>query len=121
MHKRRPWTSPSEMRTPVIVEDATKTEATSGEKTISSWNPFPLDGNGERFISVLGLGGSEVIEAGRQGMVITHQIRMRYLEGLTSDMRFKFPGTERVLYIVSIVDWMEQKREHRCLCREAVA
>ena len=62
------------------------------------------------------IGGDERYEADRLAGRITHQVSLRYREGVAPAMRFR-KGT-RIFHIVSAIDVEERKRWLNCLCEE---
>ena len=62
------------------------------------------------------IGGDERYEADRLAGRITHQVSLRYREGVAPAMRFR-KGTH-VFHIVSAIDVEERKRWLTCLCEE---
>lgn len=68
--------------------------------------------------SVEGVAASEALEAGQQSVNITHRVRLRYLEGLTQQMRLSWRN--RTLEIVSLLEY-GNRTEHVAICEEKVA
>jgi SPP1 family predicted phage head-tail adaptor len=67
--------------------------------------------------SVDGVTAREALTAGQQEVSITHKVRLRYLPGLTQQMRFAWRG--RTLEIVSLLEH-GNRSEHEAICTENV-
>jgi SPP1 family predicted phage head-tail adaptor len=65
--------------------------------------------------SVEGVSAREALLAGQQETSITHRLRLRYLPGLTQQMRFAWRG--RTLEIVSLLEH-GNRSEHEAICQE---
>ena len=61
-------------------------------------------------------GGGEAVDSGRLAGRLTHEVRLRYREGVTPAMRVR-SGT-RVFHILAAIDEDERRRWLRCLCEE---
>lgn len=62
------------------------------------------------------LGGSEGVEADRMAGRVTHEITLRYRNGVQPSMRFRKGA--RLFHIVSVIDADERKAWLKCLCEE---
>ena len=71
----------------------------------------------EVWASVQGVTAREFLLAGQQQTEISHRVRMRYLAGLTQQMRISWRG--RTFEIISILE-RENRSEHELLCQETV-
>lgn len=71
----------------------------------------------EVWASVNGVTAREFLLAGQQQTNISHRVQMRYLTGLTHQMRILWRG--RTLEIVSILE-RENRSQHELLCQETV-
>lgn len=98
-----------ELRERVIIQQASENRNALGE-TVLSWNTFA-----ERWASVQGVSSREALDAGQQGVTITHRIRMRHLAGMTQSMRLLWRG--RTLNIVSLLEY-GNRSEHVAICDE---
>ncbi len=65
--------------------------------------------------SVEGVSAREALAAGQQDTTITHRVRLRYLPGLTQQMRFAWRS--RTLNIVSLLEY-GNRSEHVAICDE---
>lgn len=101
---------PGKLRERVTVEAAAGATNALGE-TILSWSTTSAV-----WASVEGVSAREALAAGSQNVVITHKVRMRYLPGLTQDMRFVWRS--RTLEIVSLLEH-GNRSEHEAICAES--
>lgn len=60
--------------------------------------------------------GKDYISAVQVNSEITHKVNLRYVPGLSADMRVKF-GT-RLFTIVAIMNFQEKDRELQLVCKE---
>ena len=67
--------------------------------------------------SVQGVTARELLLAGQQQTEISHRVRLRYLPGLTQQMRLSWRG--RTLEIVSILEH-ENRSIHELICQETI-
>lgn len=102
---------PSKMRERVTVQIASGTTNALGETVLSWINSTSV------WASVEGVSSREALEAGKQDTSVTHRLRLRYLPGLTSDMRFAWRS--RTLDIVSLLEY-GNRTEHVAICEESV-
>ena len=102
---------PGRLRERVTIQQATETRNRLGER-VSSWSTFA-----ERWASVEGLSGREVLLAGQQQTEVTHRVRLRYVTGLKATMRILWRS--RILEITSLLEHNDRS-EHELLCTEAV-
>ena len=100
---------PGKLRERVIVQIASGTTNTLGE-TVLSWSD-----SSAVWASVEGVSAREALIAGQQDTSVTHKVRMRYLPGLTQQMRFAWRG--RTLEIVSLLEH-GNRSEHEAICQE---
>lgn len=99
------------LRERVTIQQATESRNALGETTLA-WSTFA-----ERWASVEGVSAREALELGQADVSITHRVRMRYLDGMTHNMRVLWRG--RVLEIVSLLEYANRS-EHVATCQEAV-
>lgn len=99
------------LRERVTVQQASEVRNTLGE-TVLSWSTFA-----ERWASVDGVSARESLAFGQQQIDVTHRVRLRYLAGLTQNMRIQWRG--RTLEIISLLEH-NNRSEHELLCQEAV-
>lgn len=97
------------LRERVTVQQAAETRNALGE-TVLSWSTFA-----ERWASVEGVSSREALASGQQDVTITHRVRMRYLSGMTQNMRIVWRS--RTLNIVSLLEY-DNRTEHVAICEE---
>lgn len=97
------------MRDRVTVQIASGTTNTLGEAVLSWSNSTSV------WASVEGVSAREALASGQQDTTITHRVRMRYLPGLTQQMRFSWRS--RTLDIVSLLEY-GNRTEHVAICEE---
>jgi SPP1 family predicted phage head-tail adaptor len=100
---------PGKLRERVTVQIASGTTNALGE-TVLSWSD-----SSAVWASVDGVRASEALAAGQQESSVTHRVRLRYLPGLTQQMRFSWRG--RTLEIVSLLEY-DSRAEHVAICEE---
>ena len=101
---------PGKLRERVTVQIASGTTNALGETLLSWANSTAVWAN------VQGVSASEALAAGQQETTITHRVRLRYLPGLTQQMRFAWRN--RTLNIVSLLEY-DNRTEHVATCEEA--
>ena len=97
------------LRERVTVQIASGTTNTLGE-TVLAWSDST-----SVWASVEGVSAREALTAGQQEASVTHRLRLRYLPGLTQEMRFAWRG--RTLEIVSLLEH-GNRSEHEAICEE---
>jgi SPP1 family predicted phage head-tail adaptor len=102
---------PGRLRERVTVQRATVSRNSIGE-SVQTWSDLV-----ERWASVEGLSGREVLQSGQQQTEVTHRVRMRYVDGMTHTDRLLWRG--RVLEISSLLEHAN-RTEHEILCVEEV-
>jgi SPP1 family predicted phage head-tail adaptor len=102
---------PGRLRERVTIQSATEVRNAIGEVT-QTWATYV-----ERWASVEGLSGREVLLRGQQQTEVTHRVRMRYVDGLTQQMRIVW--RDRTLEIASLLEHAN-RTEHELLCTEDV-
>lgn len=100
---------PGKMRERVTVQIASGATNALGE-TVLTWSNSTAV-----WASVEGVSAREALEAGQQETTITHRVRVRYLPGLTQQMRFAWRS--RTLNIVSLLEY-GNRSEHVAICEE---
>ena len=98
------------LRERVTVQIASGSTNTLGETVLAWTNSTSV------WASVEGVSAREALIAGQQEVNITHRVRIRYLAGLTQQMRFVWRG--RTLEIVSLLEH-GNRTEHEAVCVEA--
>lgn len=64
------------------------------------------------------ISGKEFYAAETVNSAVTHKVNIRYVKGLTPDMRVKFG--DRLFSIISIINFQERNTELQLLCKELV-
>lgn len=100
---------PGKLRDRVTVQIASGTTNALGE-TVLSWSD-----SSAVWASVEGVSAREALAAGQQETSLTHKVRLRYLPGLTQQMRFAWRS--RTLEIVSLLEH-GNRTEHEAICVE---
>ena len=100
---------PGKLRERVTVQIASGATNTLGEQVLT-WGTST-----EVWASVEGVSAREALAAGQQDTTITHKVRLRYLPGLTQQMRFAWRS--RTLNIVSLLEY-GNRSEHVAICDE---
>lgn len=100
---------PGKMRERVTVQIASGSTNTLGE-TLLTWN-----NSTSVWAQIEGVSAREALAAGQEETNITHRVRLRYLPGLTQQMRFSWRS--RTLDIVSLLEY-GNRSEHVAICEE---
>jgi SPP1 family predicted phage head-tail adaptor len=100
-----------DLRERVTVQIASGTTNALGE-TVLSWAD-----SSAVWASVEGVSAREALAAGQQETSVSHKVRLRFLPGLTQQMRFAWRG--RTLEIVSLLEH-GNRSEHEAICTENV-
>jgi SPP1 family predicted phage head-tail adaptor len=100
---------PGKLRERVTVEIASVTTNNFGE-AILTWGTAS-----SVWASVEGVTAREALAAGQSEVSVTHRVRMRYLPGLTQQMRFAWRN--RTLDIVSLLEH-DNRSVHEAICQE---
>lgn len=98
-----------DLRDRVTVQIASGTTNALGE-TVLAWSD-----SSSVWASVEGVSAREALIAGQQETSVTHKVRLRYLPGLTQQMRFAWRS--RTLEIVSLLEH-GNRSEHEAICQE---
>lgn len=99
------------LRDRVTVQQATENRNRLGESILSYATFAEVSAN------VQGVSAREFLLAGQQQVEISHRVKMRYLSGLTPQMRLLWRG--RTLEIISILEH-ENRSVHELICQESV-
>jgi SPP1 family predicted phage head-tail adaptor len=102
---------PGRLRERATIQQATERRNSLGETTLE-WATFA-----ERWASVEGVSSREALDLGQVDVQLTHRVRLRYVDGMTQNMRLVWRG--RTLEIVSLLEY-GNRSEHVAICREAV-
>ena len=100
---------PGKLRERVTVQIASGTTNALGE-TVLTWN-----NSSAVWASVEGVSAREALISGQQETSVTHRLRLRYLPGLTQQMRFSWRS--RTLEIASLLEH-GNRSEHEAICQE---
>lgn len=100
-----------QLRERVTIQRANESRNRLGETT------YTYETFAEVWASVNGVTAREFLLANTQQTEITHRIRMRYLTGLTNQMRVSWRG--RTLQIISVLEH-ENRSVHELICTETV-
>lgn len=97
------------LRERVTVQIASGSTNTLGETVLSWANSTAV------WASVEGVSARESLLYNQQDITVTHRVRLRYLPGLTQNMRFSWRS--RTLEIVSLLE-RDNRTEHEAICVE---
>lgn len=100
---------PGKLRERVTVEIASASTNNFGEAVLT-WAT-----SSSVWASVEGVTAREALAAGQIDVTLTHRVRMRYLPGLTQQMRFSWRN--RTLDIVSLLEH-DNRSVHEAICVE---
>ena len=100
------------MRHRITLEAPVESQGSDGSVT-RTWAPFAAV-----WASVEPLLGREYFDAQREQADVSHRVRMRYLAGVTHNMRVVLGS--RVFEIESVLNAGERNRELVLMCRESV-
>lgn len=101
------------LRHRLTLEENNPVEDAAGEET-DNWTTFATVWG-----SVEPLRGREFFEARAETQTVDHRIRIRYLDGVTPQMRVMFRG--RIFGIDSVINVLERNKELQLMCREVVS
>lgn len=102
-----------EMRQRIILQDASESSDGMGGLGESTWSDFKI-----LWAKIEPYSAKEAYEKHELKHRVTHKVTIRYLDGVTSDMRVKFG--ERYLQIKGIRTVDERKRFIELACEEGV-
>ena len=97
------------LRERVTVQIASGSTNTMGETVLAWTNSTAV------WASVEGVSARESLVNAQQEIAVTHRVRLRYLPGLTQNMRFAWRS--RTLEIVSLLEH-GNRSEHEAICQE---
>jgi SPP1 family predicted phage head-tail adaptor len=100
---------PGKLRERVTVQIASGSTNTMGETVLAWTNSTAV------WASVEGVSARESLVNAQQEVAVTHRVRLRYLPGLTQNMRFNWRS--RTLEIVSLLEH-GNRSEHEAICQE---
>ena len=99
-----------QLNTKILIESKTNSIDGVGEN-IETWSTFA-----DVYANVQTKSGREFIHASAQNAELSHVVTVRYLTGLTSEMRINNGGS--YLNILSVFDPDGKKREMKAHCNE---
>jgi SPP1 family predicted phage head-tail adaptor len=99
------------LRERVTVQIASGATNSLGEQVLTWSNSSAV------LASVEGVTARESLGLGQQEIAVTHRVRLRYLPGLTQNMRLSWRN--RTLDIVSLLE-RGNRSEHEIICQETV-
>jgi SPP1 family predicted phage head-tail adaptor len=99
------------LRERVTVQIASGTTNALGETVLAWANSSAV------WASVEGVSAREALIAGQNQVSMSHRVRMRYLPGLTQQMRLSWRS--RTLEIISLLEH-NNRSEHEVICQENV-
>jgi SPP1 family predicted phage head-tail adaptor len=102
---------PGKLRERITVQIASGTTNALGETVLAWANSSAV------WASVEGVSAREALAAGQQETTISHKVRLRYLPGLSQNMRFSWRS--RTLDIVSLLEH-GNRSEHEAICQEQI-
>lgn len=102
---------PGDLRDRVVIQQSSESRNAMGESVLT-WHTF-----GERWAQVEGISAREFLLSGQQQAEVSHRVRLRWVSGLTTQMRFLWGG--RVLEIVSLLEHAN-RTEHEAICQESL-
>lgn len=103
------------LRESVTIQRPVKTQNSYGETSIT-WETFA-----NRRAAISGIVSRESVDSQQVGTVVTHDVSMRYVPGLSTEMRLVWSSRTpaRYLDIVSATE-LNNREEHRLTCAEQV-
>ena len=109
--------NPGELRHRIVIQKPSDIQNGYGEieiNTNENWTDVATVRAG-----IYPISGKEFFAAETVNSEITHKVKIRYIEGLTSNMRIKFD--ERYFKIISPpIDFQEKNIELQLLCKELI-
>ena len=97
-------------RHPITFQKQAETENDYGEK-VPTWDDFITVKAG-----IYPVSGKDYISAVEINSEITHKINLRYVPGISADMRVKF-GT-RIFTVIAVLNFQERDKELQLVCKE---
>lgn len=100
-----------------FIEQATRSQSTSGETTLGPWTPIVSRPDGA-WANIVPLQGRELENARQVSPQVTHRIELRYTRDVTADMRFNWQHKNRRFNILAVTHIGELNEETHLLCEE---
>lgn len=104
--------NPGELRHIIIFQKLLNTQNDYGELT-GQWNDVLTTRAG-----IYPISGKEFYAAETVNSEVSHKVNIRYMKGLSPDMRIKFG--DRFFSIISIINFQERNIELQLLCKELI-
>ena len=101
------------LRKRVTIQRATEGAADDYNQTVLSWSTLAT-----RWAGIKPMSGQERLESAQVGADVTHEVRLRWLDGVTPKDRISYDG--RVFNIQSVINTAERGVEAVLLCKEEV-
>ncbi|MGG7058712.1 phage head closure protein [Clostridium tertium] len=108
--------NPGELRHRIIIQKLKSPSNDYGEIEVNNqetWSDIATVRAG-----IYPISGKEFFAAETVNSEITHKVKIRYIEGLSPNMRIKF--NNRIFSIESIINFQEKNIELQLLCKELV-
>jgi len=96
----------------ISIETATTVDSSTGAPE-DTWVAFAT-----ARAQIIPVNGREYFSASQERASVTHKIKMRYLPGITEEMRIKFD--DRIFEIESIINFQEKNKELEIMATENV-
>jgi SPP1 family predicted phage head-tail adaptor len=96
----------------IVIQKRNSTQNKYGEST-EAWVDFIKVRAG-----IYPLSGREFFSADAVNSEVSHKVHLRYVPGITPDMRINFNG--RFFRIISVINFQELNKELQLLCKELV-
>ena len=100
-----------QLRHLVTIQQTTASRDSDTGEATDAWSTFA-----ECYANVMPLRGNELIQAQQVQAHVTHRVSIRFLDGVTGDMRVIHDS--RTLHIEGVIDVGERGREMELMCRE---
>lgn len=104
--------NPGELRHIITLQKLENTQNDYGE-VIEVWKDILTTRAG-----IYPVSGKEFFSAETMNSEVSHKVNMRYIPGITSNMRIKFG--ERCFNIESVINFQERNIELQLMCKELV-
>lgn len=103
--------NPGELRHKIIFQKLDKDAENDYGEPIEKWDDISSTKGG-----IYPISGREFYAAETVNSEVSHKVNIRYIKGLTPDMRIKFG--DRLFFIISIINFQERNVELQILCKE---
>jgi SPP1 family predicted phage head-tail adaptor len=99
-------------RHPITLQKQSQTKNDYGEK-VPTWTDFAQSRAG-----IYPISGKDFIASAEVNSEVTTKINLRYIPGVTADMRVKFG--ERIFKIIAVMNFQERNKEIQLMCKEMI-